>query len=265
MEFNQAEIMGYLQLALSVILAGFGVWVLKCLSPLNDDLAELEENWVTKQANEKSKINKGKDLLKIRITKSTTPESLIKKANEYIEFIDDMNAKMSLYGAWLILKMVFFVLLGVLILSSAYALFITWVDGIVDLAEINLLETILTIHQNSVTSLLLMPEKELVGVLDSHLTYVPTVLLSWIAPIDLIAMVIFIFKAVVFIFGGKRWQKTKSKLQLVKKIDEAELSDFIKRKNNDKADKKKTPDDWWYEEWLSVEEMPNVAALRRIE
>lgn len=253
MEISQTELFWYGLLAASALLAGLGGLVIYVFSPLKNDLAVIESRWVQHESEEGTKINRGGDLRKITITQNMKPEDLRKKALEQIKFIDGMNKRRKEYSLRLLLKAFAFVFFGLFLFSSSYGMYLNATNLAVDSPNIAIFETIRIIHQNSLSSFFLRPEQDLNVVLDNRMTYIPTVLLSWVGTLDIFAFGAFAGKTISFIFFQK-WSRTRRRLNsLINQIDDnpEEVEQFLSRKNNDAKDKSKKPDDWWYDRWMS--------------
>ena len=254
-------------LTLSAVLAIFGCYLLYALAPIHDDLNKVEEKWTREQAGREKKINKSHDLRHIRISESTDVEALDKKALDYIEFIDAMNRGLRRRIIANTASLLGFIFLGAFLLSSSYALFLTWVKLSTGNLTVDIGYTILEIHRNSFRAIWLKPENDLDAVLDRSLTYWPTVALSWVGLIDFFAILTFIGKSGRRLFF-QRWSTTKKRLQKLRRIiksDPKSIEEFIRRKNESQLDRSKQPDEWWSEKWFGLNDHPSRLELELLE
>lgn len=115
---------------------------------------------------EEKKLNKAGDLRHITVKSNTTPERFKEKLEEYINLIEELNIELKNHKGWLFVQAVSFMIVGGVIFSTSYGLYMKAIQLLNSNVTFDILNTIYAVHYNSLNSFFLRPEKELGDVLE---------------------------------------------------------------------------------------------------
>lgn len=189
-----ADKMAYGLIVTSFLLAIIGVIFLIWVSPLKNDIKQIEKRWLKRKKEKEGKLNKAGDLRHITIRSDTTKETFKRNLKEYINLIDELNLELKKHKVWLFFRALSFVVFGGIIFSSSYRLYLKGIELLNSSVNLSILDTIYAVHYNSLNSFFLRSEKELGEVLQMSVTYWPTVIFSWVGIIDVFAVLTFFIK-----------------------------------------------------------------------
>lgn len=232
----------------SFLLAVLGIIFLAWVSPLKNDIEQIEKRWLKKKKTEEKKLNKSGDLRHITVRSNTTTENFEKNLRDYINLIKELNIELKHHKAWLFVQAISFVVVGGIFFSTSYGLYLKAIELLNSNVTFDILNTIYAVHYNSLTSFLLQPEKELGDVLKMAVTYWPTVIFSWVGIIDIFAVLAF-FSKMVFL-PKEKWKQTR--LNIEKLLEdttdlENKLAKIKQQKNDGEWDEENI---WWDKPWF---------------